>query len=201
MSAVPAGSRPIDDPRVYLAAERTFLAWIRTSVSLMGFGFLIARFALFLREYGLTTGASAPARPGGLDLARVRHGCVGVFVCVLAAIRHRAYIQALEQRRRQPAARCQEHRSSWRPFWRWSVWRSPSTFSCFENEAAMQLGMIGLGRMGSNMVRRLLAQRPGVRRPRRPCRGGRSAGEGRGRRPRRASTSSWPSSSRRGRSG
>ena len=56
MSAVPSHPSPIDDPRIYLAAERTFLSWIRTSVSLMGFGFLIARFALFIREYGLTSG-------------------------------------------------------------------------------------------------------------------------------------------------
>jgi putative membrane protein len=38
------------DPRVYLAAERTFLAWIRTGLALMGFGFVVARFGLFLRE-------------------------------------------------------------------------------------------------------------------------------------------------------
>jgi putative membrane protein len=38
------------DPRVYLAAERTFLAWIRTGVALMGFGFVVARFGLFLHE-------------------------------------------------------------------------------------------------------------------------------------------------------
>ena len=65
MSAVPSASKPIDDPRVYLAAERTFLAWIRTSVSLMGFGFVIARFALFLRGYGLATGLSTPGPAGG----------------------------------------------------------------------------------------------------------------------------------------
>jgi putative membrane protein len=34
----------------YLAAERTFLAWIRTGLALMGFGFVVARFGLFLEQ-------------------------------------------------------------------------------------------------------------------------------------------------------
>jgi putative membrane protein len=36
-------------PSDYLAAERTFLAWIRTGIALMGFGFVVARFGLFLQ--------------------------------------------------------------------------------------------------------------------------------------------------------
>src|SRR5258708_15483926 len=40
----------LKDPRIYFAAERTFLAWIRTGLALMGFGFVVARFGLFLRE-------------------------------------------------------------------------------------------------------------------------------------------------------
>jgi len=38
------------DVRDFLAVERTFLAWIRTGLSLMGFGFVVARFGLFLQE-------------------------------------------------------------------------------------------------------------------------------------------------------
>jgi putative membrane protein len=38
-----------EDPRILFAAERTLLAWQRSSLSLMGFGFLIERFGLFLR--------------------------------------------------------------------------------------------------------------------------------------------------------
>lgn len=40
--------RPPSSPSDYLAAERTFLAWIRTGLALMGFGFVVARFGLFL---------------------------------------------------------------------------------------------------------------------------------------------------------
>jgi putative membrane protein len=36
--------------RDHSANERTFLAWIRTGIALMAFGFAIARFSLFLRE-------------------------------------------------------------------------------------------------------------------------------------------------------
>ncbi len=36
--------------REHLANERTFLAWIRTSIALMGLGFVIVKFALFLKE-------------------------------------------------------------------------------------------------------------------------------------------------------
>lgn len=41
------------DPRIYMAAERTFLAWVRTSVSLIIFGFVVENFEILLKQIGI----------------------------------------------------------------------------------------------------------------------------------------------------
>jgi uncharacterized protein (DUF302 family)/uncharacterized membrane protein YidH (DUF202 family) len=53
-------------PSDYLAAERTFLAWIRTGLALMGFGFVVARFGLFLRALQFNQ-VNLPAESFGLS--------------------------------------------------------------------------------------------------------------------------------------
>jgi putative membrane protein len=53
------------DPRVYFAAERTLLAWIRTGMTIMAFGFVVARFGLFLRL--LRAEGGAPVANGGVS--------------------------------------------------------------------------------------------------------------------------------------
>jgi putative membrane protein len=45
------------DARVYFAAERTMLAWLRTGIAVMAFGFVVARFGLFLRVLRAQGGA------------------------------------------------------------------------------------------------------------------------------------------------
>ncbi|RXH56883.1 YidH family protein [Granulicella sibirica] len=77
-----------NDPRVYLAAERTFLAWIRTGLGLMGIGFAVARFGLFLREIGGGSG-HPPVQTTGLSVwSGVALVALGVAVNLYAVFRH-----------------------------------------------------------------------------------------------------------------
>jgi|SRR5665213_121478 len=76
------------DPRVYFAAERTFLAWIRTGLGLMGVGFAVSRFGLFLREMGAVPG-KVQVHPTGLSaVSGVGLVVLGVIVNVSATLRH-----------------------------------------------------------------------------------------------------------------
>lgn len=79
-------SAELDDPRTYFAAERTFLAWIRTGLGLMGVGFALARFGLFLREFQANQ-HSALQHSGATVDSGVAMVALGVLVN-LAAVRH-----------------------------------------------------------------------------------------------------------------
>src|ERR1700716_1764579 len=63
---IPLKAGPVAQLRDYLAEERTFLAWIRTGISLMGFGFVVARFGIFLEQLHLPQQFSA-AQPHELS--------------------------------------------------------------------------------------------------------------------------------------
>jgi putative membrane protein len=87
-----------EDPRVRFAAERTLLAWIRTGLALMGFGFVVARFGLFLRELAAvnqTAAAHSPKLSLGIGTALV---ILGVCVNLLAAWEHARVLQRLNRR-------------------------------------------------------------------------------------------------------
>jgi putative membrane protein len=91
------------DLRDYLAAERTLLAWIRTGLALMGFGFVVARFALFLKEL-LVAEASRnfPVPSYGLSLwFGIALIAAGVIVNTSAALHYRRLVDALARGERE----------------------------------------------------------------------------------------------------
>ncbi|MDQ2684830.1 MAG: DUF202 domain-containing protein [Thermoproteota archaeon] len=47
-----------DRSQQYLANERTFLSWVRTSIALVGLGFIISKFSFFLKEFRLVMGGN-----------------------------------------------------------------------------------------------------------------------------------------------
>src|ERR1017187_7851676 len=86
------------DPRIYMAAERTFLAWIRTGIAFMGFGFVVARFGLFLREIALSNNVTVAQHNKGFSLpVGIALILAGIIVTIIAAIRHHRYIKALDR--------------------------------------------------------------------------------------------------------
>jgi putative membrane protein len=75
-------------PSDYLAAERTFLAWIRTGLALMGFGFVVARFGIFLRELAASNHIRPTEAPGLSLWIGVTLLMLGAAVNVFSAIHH-----------------------------------------------------------------------------------------------------------------
>ncbi|MGA2537210.1 MAG: DUF202 domain-containing protein [Terracidiphilus sp.] len=83
------------DPRVYFAAERTFLAWIRTGLGLIGIGFAVSRFGLFLRQIGASE-SHLPARTTGFSVwSGVSLVGLGVIVILSSVARHVQLIREL----------------------------------------------------------------------------------------------------------
>lgn len=83
----------LDDPRVLFAAERTVLAWQRTAIALMGFGFVVERFGLFLR---MASHNPLSASQRGFSLwVGVGLLMIGAGVAVTSALQYRTVVRGL----------------------------------------------------------------------------------------------------------
>ncbi len=92
----PTAGKPKAALSDYLAAERTVLAWVRTGLALMGFGFVVARFGLFLQELQAVE-KTLSGQSYGLSLwfgtALI---AVGVFVNLFAGWQHARLVRDLD---------------------------------------------------------------------------------------------------------
>jgi uncharacterized protein (DUF302 family)/uncharacterized membrane protein YidH (DUF202 family) len=80
----------------YLAAERTVLAWIRTGIALMGLGFVLARFGLFLQELNRLQ-PEFQVKQYGISLwIGITLILMGVSVCLFSTLRHLRLLKQLE---------------------------------------------------------------------------------------------------------
>lgn len=80
----------------HLAGERTFLAWIRTSIALMGFGFVVARFGLFLQQLQAVQGPTPQSHTISLWIGTALIAA-GIFTNVLSTRNHARFLRELNQ--------------------------------------------------------------------------------------------------------
>ena len=84
----------LNDPRVFFAAERTLLAWNRTSLSLMAFGFVIERFGLFVSI--LMPQHNVPMQRGISFWTGLAFVLLGVFVAVFSTVQYKKLLRTLK---------------------------------------------------------------------------------------------------------
>ncbi len=82
----------------HLANERTFLAWVRTSIATISLGFVIARFSFWLREIAIATGEKVQIPNTGLSLP-IGLGMVafGALMTLMAILRYYDIRRSIEQ--------------------------------------------------------------------------------------------------------
>lgn len=91
-------------PADHFANERTFLAWIRTSIALMGFGFVVVKFALFIRQISSAVAQKEIVPSKGYSaIIGVLMVALGALIAMLAYIRYRQVEKQLLNRNYFPS--------------------------------------------------------------------------------------------------
>ncbi len=86
----------------HLANERTFLAWIRTSISVIVFGFVVAKFGITLRQF-LRLQDKSVEQSGVSLVIGVGFMVTGILMAVVAVLRYRNTRERLESGDFRPA--------------------------------------------------------------------------------------------------
>ena len=82
----------------HLANERTFLAWIRTSVGFMAFGFVVVKFSLFVKQISLILGkADVVPSKGYSGVVGIVLVGVGTITAVLSYMRYKSSARQLDE--------------------------------------------------------------------------------------------------------
>ena len=104
--------------RVHMANERTFLAWIRTSIGIMAFGFVVEKFAIFVRRVSIflgeaetagrfgSPGATGPAVPPSHGYSSLFGICfigLGALMGILAFVRYKKVEKQIDGDTYQPS--------------------------------------------------------------------------------------------------
>lgn len=94
-STSPTGMAHRGTPTDYFANERTFLAWVRTSITIMALGFVVAKFGLLLRELSGSTSGTLVSAPIS-EATGVLLVLAGAALLLLAFARFRATREDLD---------------------------------------------------------------------------------------------------------
>lgn len=93
--------------RDHAANERTFLAWVRTAIAVMVFGFLIERFDLLLTAAGLPSHITAPQGYNFGNIAGISSIILGSAMFILAIIRFAKIASNIDSNDERPGAGAQ----------------------------------------------------------------------------------------------
>jgi putative membrane protein len=101
MKSSPSSSASADRDRRasdYLANERTFLAWIRTSIAVISLGFVVSKFSVWLHELAARLTPQAATNEGGASLPiGLAMMALGAVLALLAAWRYHKVNLAIEK--------------------------------------------------------------------------------------------------------
>ena len=102
-------STGVRNRRIHMANERTFLAWIRTSIGIMAFGFVVEKFALFIKQMSLILGNAnienaLPPSHGYSAIVGIFLVGLGTLMGLLAFVRYKKVERQINEDTYQPSS-------------------------------------------------------------------------------------------------